>query len=461
MHCRRMEEKHSRKAFTGKQAGKLILLAFLILGIQAAVKSCGAVSVSGGQDTFGQAMLKSICDEARTVLYGYFMPGALFMEESGRETSFLFQEIDCIFPFYGYLGSHMARDQSGSTQDIRTILLAEAEEETVPQEPPADPGTGGNSVSEEEEAAVGNGGDGSAPEPDDATVQNGGQDLADLLRAENEAAMNSQISGFTPHERQTRLDMAALEDYETLMRQFYTFDDNTAAGSDQLNVQKLMSEDMTISKEAEGPQILIYHTHAHEAFADSEPGDMSDTIMGVGERLTQILTEEYGYQVLHHLGQYDTVSRDDSYAVALGDLEALLQQYPSIQVVIDLHRDAMPEGTRLVMDLDGRPTARFMFFNGLSRTKTTGNISYLYNENLDSNLAFSFQMQKTAMEYYPNLTRKIFVRGYRYNMHLRPKSLLIELGAQNNTLEEVLNACDPLAHILDLVLSGESAGDQP
>ena len=75
-----MEEKHSRKAFTGKQAGKLILLAFLILGIQAAVKSCGAVSVSGGQDIFGQAMLKSICDEARTVLYGYFMPGALFME---------------------------------------------------------------------------------------------------------------------------------------------------------------------------------------------------------------------------------------------------------------------------------------------------------------------------------------------------------------------------------------------
>ena len=176
--------------------------------------------------------------------------------------------------------------------------------------------------------------------------------------------------------------------------------------------------------------------------------------MGVGERLTTILTEQYGYQVLHHLGQYDTISRDDSYAVALGDLEALLQEYPSIQVVIDLHRDAMPEETRLVMDLDGRPTARFMFFNGLSRTKTTGNISYLYNENLDSNLAFSFQMQKTAMEYYPNLTRRIFLRGYRYNMHLRPKTLLIELGAQNNTLEEVMNACDPLAHILDLVLSG-------
>ena len=138
-------------------------------------------------------------------------------------------------------------------------------------------------------------------------------------------------------------------------------------------------------------------------------------------------------------------------------MEQLLKDNPSIQVVIDLHRDEMPEGKRLVMDLDGRPTARFMFFNGLSRTKKTGNISYLYNENLEANLAFSFQMQLKAAEYYPGLTRKIYLKGYRYNMHLKDKYLLIELGAQNNTLEEVMNACDPLAHILDLVLSGESA----
>ena len=129
--------------------------------------------------------------------------------------------------------------------------------------------------------------------------------------------------------------------------------------------------------------------------------------------------------------------------------------FQSIQVVIDLHRDEMPEGTRLAMDLDGRPTARFMFFNGLSRTKKTGNIAYLYNENLDGNLAFSFQMQLKAMEYYPNLTRRIYLKGYRYNMHLKPRCLLVELGAQNNTVEEAMNACDPLAHILDLVLSGE------
>ena len=67
----------------------------------------------------------------------------------------------------------------------------------------------------------------------------------------------------------------------------------------------------------------------------------------------------------------------------------------------------------------------------------------------------SFRLEMAAGEFYPGLTRKIYLNGYRYNMHLR-KSLLIELGAQTNTVEEIMNAIDPLAHILDLVLSGES-----
>ena len=81
-------------------------------------------------------------------------------------------------------------------------------------------------------------------------------------------------------------------------------------------------------------------------------------------------------------------------------------------------------------------------------------LEYLKNENIDGNLAFSFQMQMKCEEYYPGLTRKIYLKGYRYNMHLKPRSLLVELGAQNNTVREAMNACDPLAHALDLVLSG-------
>lgn len=261
---------------------------------------------------------------------------------------------------------------------------------------------------------------------------------------------------FQPAARQVQIDRTQLSDYETLVQNFYAIDANTMAGSDQLSAEKLLGMDMTLPPgEGTEPQILIYHTHSQEAFADSTAGDVNTGIVGVGERLTQILTEQYGYSVLHHTGQYDVETRDNAYSRALPAVEQILAEHPSIQVVIDLHRDEVAEGTRLVTDVQGRPTARFMFFNGLSRTRKTGDIDYLQNENQEANLAFSFQMQLKAAEYYPGLTRRIYLKGYRYNMHLRPRTLLVELGAQNNTVEEAMNACDPLAHILDMVLKGE------
>ena len=200
---------------------------------------------------------------------------------------------------------------------------------------------------------------------------------------------------------------------------------------------------------------MIYHTHSREGFIDSEPGNRADTIVGVGDFLAQLLTEQYGYTVLHHTEEFDTV-RDSAYANSLPALEAILAQYPSIQVVIDLHRDSGNTNRNMVMDINGRRTARFMFFNGISRSKKTGDIDYLYNPNLAENLAFSFQMQAAAGQYYPGLTRKIYIKQYRYNMHLRGRTLLIELGDENNTVEEAKNACYPLAFLLDAVLSGKT-----
>ena len=279
------------------------------------------------------------------------------------------------------------------------------------------------------------------------------QTAQDPERAEQ--TIGAAEGGFRPAARQVQIDRTHLSDYETLVQNFYAIDANTMAGSDQLSAEKLLGMDMTLAKEGEKPQILIYHTHSQEAFADSVPGDVNTGIVGVGEHLTQILREQYGYEVLHHTGEYDVETRDNAYSKALPAVEQILTENPSIQVIVDLHRDEVAEGTRLVTDLQGRPTARFMFFNGLSRTRKTGDIDYLQNENQEANLAFSFQMQLKAAEYYPGLTRRIYLKGYRYNMHLRPRTLLVELGAQNNTVEEAMNACDPLAHILDMVLKGE------
>lgn len=243
--------------------------------------------------------------------------------------------------------------------------------------------------------------------------------------------------------------------YQELVSNFYAVDATTALKEDYVKLDELLYRDLSVQSQQEGPQILIYHTHSQEAFVDSVKGDASTTIVGAGEKLAKLLEEKYGFRVLHHTGEYDVENRDYAYSNSLPQIERILQENPSIEVVIDLHRDEMQEGKKLVMDLQGRPTARFMFFNGMSHIRNKGDISYLENPYIQDNLAFSFQAQVTANQYYPGIARKIYLKAYRYNLHLCPKSLLIELGAQTNTVEEIMNACDPLAHIISIVLKGE------
>ncbi len=197
--------------------------------------------------------------------------------------------------------------------------------------------------------------------------------------------------------------------------------------------------------------MLVSERAIQEGFVDSVPGDPSTTIVGAGDKLAFLLQEKYGFKVLHDTGIYDE-ERDDAYNQSLPAIEKILEENPSIEVVIDLHRDAVSNDRRLVIDLQGRPTARFMFFNGLSYSRNNGEIEYLENPYIQDNLAFSFQAQVAANELYPGIARKVYLKAYRFNMHLMPKSMLIELGAQNNTVEEIMNACDPLAHILAIVL---------
>ena len=265
---------------------------------------------------------------------------------------------------------------------------------------------------------------------------------------------------FRPHTRQFSIDWSRYQDYEKLVGDFYTIDASTYGDEALLNAHSLMEKDLTLPEAAQNqeksPSVLIYHTHSLENFADSDPDNPETGIVGVGERLAEILRSEYGYRVLHCRESFDAVSRDGAYSKALPYLEKLLEENPSIQVVIDLHRDDVPKEQEMTVDLDGRPTAKFMFFNGVSCLKKSGKIEYLKNENLQGNLAFSLQMKAKCEEYYPGLTRKIYLKGYRYNLHLKERSLLVELGANHNTVQEAMNACDPLAHVLHMVLQGET-----
>lgn len=255
-------------------------------------------------------------------------------------------------------------------------------------------------------------------------------------------------------DKKKKINRKKLEDFDYLRQTFYQIDNMTTIGKDQLCVDKLLKPDMIVDTSVDGPQILIYHTHSQEGYKDSEPGDLSESVVGLGDTLTKLL-EDKGFRVLHHKGTYDLPDRDHAYSTAAPKIEQIIKENPSIQVVIDLHRDGVAESTRLVTEQNGKKMAQIMFFNGLSRTTSIGDIAYLKNPYIEDNLAFSFQMQLAAAEYYPGLTRRIYLKGYRYNMHLCPKSLLVEVGAQTNTLKEAQNSMEPLADLLGKVLGGE------
>lgn len=251
------------------------------------------------------------------------------------------------------------------------------------------------------------------------------------------------------------MSIEKLRDFDYLLSNFYTVDSATMIGPDQLNADDLLSRSMKIEKQGDAPKILIFHTHSQEAFIDSVEGDTDTTIVGMGKLLAERLNA-LGIPTIHHPGVYDLINgqldRSAAYEYAEAGVRPILEEHPSIEVVIDLHRDGVGEDTHLVTEVNGKPTAQIMFFNGLSRTKDNGDIAYLPNPYIQDNLAFSFQMKLAAEQMYPGFTRRIFLRGYRYSLHMRPKSLLIEAGAQTNTVEEMRNAMELLAVTLQKVI---------
>lgn len=247
-----------------------------------------------------------------------------------------------------------------------------------------------------------------------------------------------------------------------LLSKIFVVDGNTSMTKEELDIENLLDTDLTVeglkqTGEKREYKVLIYHTHGSESFADSREGKKEDTIVGVGSYLTKILEEQYGIAVYHDETAYDVIDgvldRSKAYENAYNNVSKILKENPSIEVVIDLHRDGVDEETHLVTEVNGKRTAKIMFLNGVSRSNMNGEIDYLKNPNKLSNLAFSFQMYLTGKEHYGDYVRKIYVRSLRYNLHLLPRTALIEVGAQNNTLEEEKNAMEPLAAILDKVLS--------
>lgn len=374
----------------------------------------------------------------------FYMPGVLYSGTDGQETNALDQLLSHFF----LLGSGQKTVESYPTQveselSYEAILAREAADENYVDEETGEVVMTGTAPKETE-----------APSDETGTGQAAETGEETAAQTDGTASQTTAAVG-TNSQKQVTYSREKLNDFDYLVQNFYQVDSTTTINADQLNAETLLGKDMRLSHDASTPQILIYHTHSQEGYADSVAGDPSTSVVGLGDYLTEILTEQYGLNVIHHKGEYDVEDRDHAYSKAGPALEQLLAENPSIEVVIDLHRDGVPEDTRLVTNVNGTDMAQIMFFNGLSRTTSLGDIDYLYNPYIEDNLAISLQMELAASEYYPGFARRIYLKGYRYNMHYCPKTMLIEVGAQTNTVQEAMNAMVPLADILNKVLTGQ------
>lgn len=241
-----------------------------------------------------------------------------------------------------------------------------------------------------------------------------------------------------------------------LMKNFYVVESTAKLKPSEINGQRLLNRDLSIQLEGKKPKILIYHTHASETFKDSHIGRKEESVVGIGDYLTELLETKYHIPVYHDRSVYDMIhgklDRSKAYNQSLQGIEQILKENPSIEVVIDLHRDGVSEKTHLATKINGKSTAQLMFMNGVSCSSKNGDISYLYNPNKEDNLAFTLQMQLEAEKKYPDLMRKIYIKTYRYNLHVKPRAVLIEAGANTNTVQEVKNAMLPLSDILNAIL---------
>ena len=211
----------------------------------------------------------------------------------------------------------------------------------------------------------------------------------------------------------------------------------------------------SIERNSDEPQVLILHTHATECYqpwADLwyEPGfsardlDTAVNMCAVGARMAQVLNEA-GINTLHDETLHDSPSYTESYDRSAATARAYLEQYPSIQVILDVHRDAIEQdGARLkpLTQIDGQDTAQVMIIAGC------GNGSTVPLPNWKQNLAFAAAWETRMETLYPGLTRPVLC-GYRfYNQDLSTGSLLIEIGGHANTLAEALRAGEYAARAL-------------
>lgn len=221
-----------------------------------------------------------------------------------------------------------------------------------------------------------------------------------------------------------------------------------------IDMTSLLQKDSPVALGEEGVQVLIMHTHGTEAYTQSpdhtyaasgeyRTTDSSANMLRVGQEICDILNDR-GISAVHSRTLNDYPAYNGSYNRALKDIQAHIQQYPTIQLVIDVHRDAIATGNtyyKTAAVVDGQQTAQLMFVTG---TDAGG----LTHDHWQDNLAFQAQLHDRLNSTYPGIMRPMSIRASRFNQHIRKGSMLVEVGACGNTLEEALAAAQIFANTL-------------
>jgi len=214
----------------------------------------------------------------------------------------------------------------------------------------------------------------------------------------------------------------------------------------ELDLNSLVSAGTNVTLSASGPQILIIHTHGSEAYTSDgkdsyamtdnyRTEDKQYSVIRVGDELSSCL-ESYGLRVLHDRNIYDYPSYTGSYAKSGDAIGKYLKQYPSISVVLDVHRDSIGSGDavyKTIAEANGEPCSQVMLLAG---TGENG----LEHSKWEENLKFALYLQSSIVKKYPTLARPIALEKERYNQQLTTGSLILEVGSSGNTLSEALNA---------------------
>lgn len=227
----------------------------------------------------------------------------------------------------------------------------------------------------------------------------------------------------------------------------------------EIDISKYLKRQVYANIDKDEPSVLIYHTHTTETYElldrgfytkqrSSRSENSKENMVRVGEEICRVL-EENGYKVIHDKNVYDK-EYNGAYDRSCEAISKVLKDNPSIQIVLDIHRDAIyqKDGSRIkpVTEIDGKKAAQIMLISGCE----DGNVTNF--PNWEKNLSFAVQLQNKLKNDNQKLVRPLMFCSRKYNMHLTPCSLVVEIGTDANTLAEAVYSAELFAKSLSVFL---------